>query len=118
MRWVIQGARALFRCRKIAVDAVAYAGSGGLDGVASEMGVAGRRLNLGMTPQLSDHRQRLAKRERTRVKGMTKIVDPHVAVLGACPDTPRGVLKVGEVTTGLPAGVHPQVVFIAGQGFQ
>ena len=61
----LQGDRPLFRCRKIAVDAVADARRGGLDGVAREMGIAGGRLNLRVAQQLADHRQSLAERQRT-----------------------------------------------------
>ena len=39
---------------EIAVDAVADAASGGLDGVAGEMGIAGGGLDLRMAQELAD----------------------------------------------------------------
>ena len=49
-------------------------GGGSLDGVAGEMGVAGRRLNLRVAQQFPDHRQPLAERQRARGKAVPYIL--------------------------------------------
>ena len=74
MRYVIQGVPPLFCCSKIAVDAVADAGRGGLDSVAGEVGVAGCRLNLRVAEQFPDHRQALVEGERVRGRGVRQVV--------------------------------------------
>lgn len=56
--------------RKIAVNAVADARGGCLDGVAREVDVARGGLNLGVTKKLADHGQPLAERQRTRGEGV------------------------------------------------
>ena len=47
---------------QILLDAVANARRGRLHGIAGKVGVAGGRLDLGVTEQLADHRQSLAER--------------------------------------------------------
>ena len=82
---------------QIAVDAVTDAGGGRLDGVASEVGIACRRLNLGVAQKLPDHRQSFAERQGTRGKGVAKIVYSYVIKSGALADAPPRSLQVGEV---------------------
>ena len=55
----------LFGRGQFGVDAVSDAGSGCLDGVAGEVGIAGCSLNLRVAQQLPDLRQFLAERQRT-----------------------------------------------------
>ena len=52
----------LFGRSQIGVDTVSDPGGGCLDGITGEMGIAGRRLDLRVPQQLSDHRQPFAER--------------------------------------------------------
>ena len=69
------------------------------------MSVTGRRLNLRVAQQLSDHRQPLAERQCARGKSVSEVVDPNVVQLGPCSDAPPRVLLVGEVAVRLGAGL-------------
>ena len=68
----------LFGRGQVGVHAISDAGGRGLDGIAGEMGIAGGGLNLGMANQLPDHRQSLAKRQRTAREGVAEIMDSHI----------------------------------------
>ena len=94
-------AAAPFSSLQIAVNAVADTSGGRLDGIAGEVGVAGRRLNLGMTEQLADHRQPLAEGQGPRGEAVAKVVNAHVFEVGPGPDASPGVLKIGEMAAGL-----------------
>ena len=55
---------------QIAINTVTDPRGGCLNGIAGEVGVARRRLDLGVTEQLSNHRQPLTERQGARSKGM------------------------------------------------
>ena len=52
-------------------------------GIAREVGVARRRLDLGMPKQFADHGQALAKRQGTGSERMTEVMKPDVLKPGA-----------------------------------
>ena len=58
----------LWSSYEIVVDALADLRRGGIYGIAREMSVPGGRLQLGVTEQLSDHREPFAERMRAQEK--------------------------------------------------
>ena len=50
---------------QVTTDASSDPRRGGLDGIAGEMGIAGGRLHLCVTEELSDYRKALAESQRT-----------------------------------------------------
>ena len=64
----------LWRSDEIVVDAVADARRGRLHGIAGKVGVTGGCLYLGVTEQLTDHRQAFAQRQRARGEGVAQVV--------------------------------------------
>ena len=103
---------------EIPADAPGDPCCGGLDRVARQVRISGGRLDLGVAQQFPDHREALAQGQRCRSKRMAKVMDTRVVEFRLLPDTPPGMLKVGEVTARLPACDHPRVVLAAGQGLQ
>ena len=65
---------------------------GGLDGIPGKVGISGRRLNLGVTEQLADHREALAQGQRPRSKAVSEVVDPHIVEPGRLAYPPPGLL--------------------------
>ena len=86
--------------QEVPPDASSDAGRGGLDGVPGEMGIAGRRLHLGVPEQFPNHSQAFAESQRARGKGVPQIVDPHALKARLLADAPPGALQVGEVRAG------------------
>ena len=50
-----------------------------------------------VTQQFADHGQALAERQRAGSERVTEVVNAYMVESGASPDTPPGVLQVGEV---------------------
>ena len=54
-------------------------------GIAREMSIARRRLDLAMSEQLPDHRQTLAERQGTRREAVAEVMKPDILEPGALP---------------------------------
>ena len=61
------------------------------------MGVPSGRLDLRVSQQFADHGQALAERQRAGSERVAEVVNAHVVEPSASPDTPPGVMQVGEV---------------------
>ena len=72
--------------REVSTDTLRDPGRGGLHGVAGEVSVAGRGLNLSMPQELAYHSQALAKRQRPARKAVPEVMNSHVLQPGARPD--------------------------------
>ena len=90
---------------QIAVDAVADAGGGGLDGVAREMGVAGGGLNLRVAEQLADHRKASAQSQGSGCRGVAMVMDSNVVEPGQGADAAPRLQETGEMRTGVLGGM-------------
>ena len=84
------------------------------------MGVARCRLDVVVTEQLADYRQRLPERERTGRKAVSEVVQPNVIQSGPGPDgLPEMVEGVGdEASVPIVAGKHPGTVLPSRQRFE
>ena len=80
------------------------------------MGIAGRRLHLGVPEQFPNHSQAFAESQRARGKGVPQIVDPHALKARLLADAPPGALQVGEVRAGEAARDDPGIVLVTGNG--
>ena len=68
------------------------------------MGVAGRRLDLGVPQQLTDRRQTLAERQGARREAVAKVMDAHVVELRALPHPIPVIDNVGEAAARFASG--------------
>ena len=92
-----------------------YPGRRRLHRLPRKVGIPSRRLHLPVPQQLPDHRQTFAQGQRSRSKGMTEVVDPHVFQPGPLPNqTPRGV-EVAQMPVRFRSRNHPRIVQLAGQ---
>ena len=102
--------------QEVPADASGDAGGGGLDGVTGEVGIAGRRLHLGVPEQFPNHSQAFAESQRARGKAVAQIVDPHALKARLLADAPPRALQIGEVRAGEAARDDPGIVLVTGNG--
>ena len=64
--------------QQVPADALRDAGCRGLHGIASQVGVPGRGLNLGVPEELADHGEAFAEGQSPRREAVSKVVSSHV----------------------------------------
>ena len=77
----------------VGADAVGDPGRGCLDRIARQMRIARGRVDLVVTEQLADHRQRFSERQRPARKRVAHIVDPRSAALSV-----RGFTQTNDLS--------------------
>ncbi len=65
---------------------------------------------LGVVEQLADHRKPFADEQSAPGKAMAEVMNSYIVEPGPSPDTPPGMLQVGEMAVGLVPGDHPRIV--------
>ena len=77
--------------------------------------VSDSSLHLRVTQQFPDHRQALAKRQRSRSIRMAEVMNSYVFQSGAPADAAPGLLQIGDVGARQLAGDDLGIVVLAGK---
>ena len=85
-------------------------------GVARQMRIACRGLDLAVAEQLSDHRETFAERQRPRRVTVSEIVDTHILEVGPRPHDEPGVVEIAQPRARLRADDDPGIVGETRQG--